>query len=105
VGGFLRPDPPVPVIIGGFGSKMAELAGRVGDGMNVPGGPSLQRLIATAREAHAAAGRDTDQFVVTASSGASPREREMLEKLGVDRVVVYVRPPYTDGVARVAQSL
>ena len=64
-----------------------------------------ERLIATAKDAHAAAGRDPDGFVVTASSGASPRERGMLETLGVDRVVVYVRPPYTDGVARVAQSL
>src|SRR5204863_5440790 len=57
VGGFLRPDPPPPVVIGGFGPKMAELAGRGGDGMNVPGGPGLERLIGVAREAHAAAGR------------------------------------------------
>ena len=43
-GGFLRPDPPPPVIVGGFGPKMAELAGRLGDGMNVPAGPRLRDL-------------------------------------------------------------
>ena len=37
--GFLRPDPPPPVIVGGFGPKMAELAGRVGDGINAPPRP------------------------------------------------------------------
>ena len=36
VGGFLRPDPPPPIILGGFGPKMAELAGRVADGVNLP---------------------------------------------------------------------
>ncbi len=47
--GFLRPEPPPPVIVGGFGPKMAELAGRVGDGMNVPSGPRLRDLVAIAR--------------------------------------------------------
>jgi alkanesulfonate monooxygenase SsuD/methylene tetrahydromethanopterin reductase-like flavin-dependent oxidoreductase (luciferase family) len=105
VGGFLRPQPAPPIIVGGFGPKMAELAGRVGDGMNVPGGPSLERLITVARQAHAAAGHDPAGFVVTASSGGSPRERERLASVGVDRVVVYVHPPYADAVRRLAQSL
>lgn len=34
--GFLRPGPPPPIIVGGFGPKMAELAGRLGDGINTP---------------------------------------------------------------------
>ena len=51
VSGFLRPDPPPPVIIGGFGPKMAELAGRVADGVNLPSGPQLPRLLETARAA------------------------------------------------------
>ena len=65
--GFLRPDPMPPVIVGGFGPKMAELAGRVGDGINAPPGPSLARLIDIAREAHARRGRDPERFVVTTS--------------------------------------
>jgi alkanesulfonate monooxygenase SsuD/methylene tetrahydromethanopterin reductase-like flavin-dependent oxidoreductase (luciferase family) len=105
VGGFLQPQPPPPVVIGGFGPKMAALAGRIGDGMNVPAGPGLERLITVARQAHAAAGRDPDGFTVTASSGGSPRDRERLAALGVSRVVVFLRPPYSDGVHRLAQSL
>ncbi len=56
VGGFLRPDPPPPVIVGGFGPKMAGLAGRVGDGINLPGGPGLARLVEVARTARAGPG-------------------------------------------------
>jgi alkanesulfonate monooxygenase SsuD/methylene tetrahydromethanopterin reductase-like flavin-dependent oxidoreductase (luciferase family) len=99
-GGFLRPDPPPPVIVGGFGPKMAELAGRLGDGMNVPAGPRLRDLIEIARGAHARAGRDPATFIVTASGDPSPRERDRLVGLGVDRVIVYIRSPYRDGVAR-----
>jgi alkanesulfonate monooxygenase SsuD/methylene tetrahydromethanopterin reductase-like flavin-dependent oxidoreductase (luciferase family) len=95
--GFLRPDPPVPVIVGGFGPKMAELAGRVGDGINAPGGPSLGRLLDIARAAHAAAGRDPDQFIVTTSG--SPGD-ERLARLGVHRVITMVHPPYTANVRR-----
>src|SRR5438128_480980 len=49
VGGFLRPDPPLPIIIGGFEPKMAQLAGRVADGVNLPAGPALGRLGEIAR--------------------------------------------------------
>src|SRR5687768_3180936 len=65
--GFLRPDPMPPIIVGGFGPKMAELAGRVGDGINAPPGPPLARLIDIARDAHARSGRDPARFVVTTS--------------------------------------
>jgi alkanesulfonate monooxygenase SsuD/methylene tetrahydromethanopterin reductase-like flavin-dependent oxidoreductase (luciferase family) len=95
--GFLRPDPPVPVIIGGFGPRMAALAGRVGDGINLPGGPGLPRLVDIARAAHAAAGGDGDRFIVTTSG--SPTD-ERLARLGVDRVITMVRPPYGAAVAR-----
>jgi alkanesulfonate monooxygenase SsuD/methylene tetrahydromethanopterin reductase-like flavin-dependent oxidoreductase (luciferase family) len=100
--GFLRPDPPPPVVVGGFGPKMAELAGRVGDGINAPGGPSLGRLLDIAREAHARRGGDPDRFVVTTSG--SPTD-ERLGRLGVHRVITMVRPPYTAGVQRVAAAL
>ncbi|TML11539.1 MAG: LLM class flavin-dependent oxidoreductase [Actinobacteria bacterium] len=101
--GFLRPHPPPPIIIGGFGPKMAELAGRVGDGMNAPGGGHLGQLIEIARDAHARSGRDPADFVVTASSG--PRGHQRLAELGVSRVIIYVRPPYADGVAQVHAAL
>ena len=97
--GFLRPDPPPPVIIGGFGPRMAALAGRIGDGVNLPGGPSLPRLIEVARAAHAEAGGDPDRFIVTTSG--SPTD-DRLARLGVARVITMIRPPYATAVARLA---
>ncbi len=105
VGGFLPPSPPPPVIIGGFGPRMAELAGRVGDGINTPAGPQLPSLIKTAREAHARSGRDPARFIVTASGRLEPSQREWLLGLGVDRLIVQVAAPYREGVARAARAL
>jgi len=104
VTGYLRPDPAPPVIVGGFGPKMAELAGRIGDGINCP--PTLlARLVPIAREAHAAAGRDADAFVVTTASGASPGDLRRLVDRGVDRAIVMIRPPYLTSVQRLAGTL
>jgi alkanesulfonate monooxygenase SsuD/methylene tetrahydromethanopterin reductase-like flavin-dependent oxidoreductase (luciferase family) len=103
--GFLRPEPPPPIIIGGFGPKMAELAGRVGDGMNTPAGPYLAQLIGVASEARARSGGNPDSFVFTVSANPSRRESERLAELGVHRTVVYVRAPYVDGVARACDAL
>jgi alkanesulfonate monooxygenase SsuD/methylene tetrahydromethanopterin reductase-like flavin-dependent oxidoreductase (luciferase family) len=100
--GFLRPDPPPPVIVGGFGPRMAELAGRLGDGINAPAGPSLERLLDIARNAHERSGRDPDRFIVTASG--TPGD-DRLRRLGVHRVITMVRPPYVASVERLAASL
>ena len=94
--GFLRPSPAPPVIIGGFGPKMAELAGRIGDGITAPSGPQLPRLLTVARDAHERSGRDPARFIVTASAG--PRDFDRLAGLGVSRAIVFVRPPYVDGI-------
>jgi alkanesulfonate monooxygenase SsuD/methylene tetrahydromethanopterin reductase-like flavin-dependent oxidoreductase (luciferase family) len=104
VGGFLRPDPPPPIIVGGFGPKMAELAGRVADGLNLPGGPQLARLLEIARAARSAAGRDRSDFIVTVSSDLRPQALERLEALGVDRVVAFVGSPSAAHVRRLAAS-
>src|SRR5262245_54401501 len=100
--GFLRPDPAPPVVVGGFGPKMAELAGRLADGINAPGGPALERLVDVAREAHAKSGRDPDRFLVT-TSGAPDDPR--LDRLDVDRVLLLVQPPYVASVARAARMI
>lgn len=100
--GFLRPSPPPPVIVGGFGPKMAELAGRLGDGINVPASAALPRLLDVAREAHAAAGRDPAAFLVTTSG--SPGD-DRLARLGVHRVITMVRPPYVESVGHLARNL
>ena len=102
--GFLRPRPVPPIIIAGAGPKMAALAGRIGDGMSSPAGPLLSNLIEIARDAHAQSGRDPNDFVVTASTGPSPRDHERLAALGVTRAIVALEPPYLDGVARVSAA-
>jgi alkanesulfonate monooxygenase SsuD/methylene tetrahydromethanopterin reductase-like flavin-dependent oxidoreductase (luciferase family) len=102
VGGFLRPDPAPPIVIGGFGPKMAELAGREADGINVPFGPGLSRLLDVARAARTAAGRDWSSFVVTVSSDLSATALGRLEALEVHRAVAFVRAPFAATVRRLA---
>jgi alkanesulfonate monooxygenase SsuD/methylene tetrahydromethanopterin reductase-like flavin-dependent oxidoreductase (luciferase family) len=104
VGGFLRPDPTPPIIIGGFGPKMAELAGRVADGVNLPAGPGLGRLVEVARASRAASARHSSPFVVTVSSDLSAAARERLKELDVDRAVVFVTPPFASHVRGLAAS-
>jgi alkanesulfonate monooxygenase SsuD/methylene tetrahydromethanopterin reductase-like flavin-dependent oxidoreductase (luciferase family) len=107
-GGFLRPDPPPPLVVGGFGPKMAALAGRAGDGINLSAGdPRLGELLAFARNAHASAGRDPDHFLVTASAGLgrewldpASHARQRVRELGVHRLVLFVPPPYVDAIRR-----
>jgi alkanesulfonate monooxygenase SsuD/methylene tetrahydromethanopterin reductase-like flavin-dependent oxidoreductase (luciferase family) len=102
VGGFLRPAPPPPIVIGGFGPKMAALAGRVGDGVNLPNGPRLSGLLDAARSAREAAGLADSPFLVTVSSDQRARSLTQLEGLGVDRAVVFVSGPFVDGVRRLS---
>lgn len=104
VGGFPRPEPLPPIIVGGFGPKMAELAGRVADGVNLPDGPRLARLLETARAARAASGRDLSTFVVTVSAGLHAPALKRLEELEVDRVVVYVDGLFAEQVRLLATS-
>src|ERR1700694_816704 len=104
VGGFLRPDPPPPVIVAGFGPKVAELAGRVADGVSLPGGPSLARLLEVARAARASSGRDPSSLVVTVSSNLSAAELKRLDELGVDRAVAFVQAPLANLARRLAAS-
>lgn len=113
VTGYLRPDPPPPIVVGGFGPKMAELAGRVGDGFNTQAAhPQLGQLVGIARRAHEAAGRDPDRFLATAFAGLDRRwlkpgssGQERLATYGVDRLIVIARPPYVDELKAAAPLL
>ena len=106
--GFLRPDPSPPIIIAGFGPRMAGIAGRHGDGFNTQAmHPDLAELARVAREAHAASGRDPARFSVSVFAGLSERwlrpetpERARLERVGVDRLILLVSPPYDLGNIR-----
>jgi alkanesulfonate monooxygenase SsuD/methylene tetrahydromethanopterin reductase-like flavin-dependent oxidoreductase (luciferase family) len=71
VSGFPRPDPTPPIVIAGLGPKMAEVAGRVGDGIVARAAVGLGALVKTARRACEASGRDPEAFIVIASSQPS----------------------------------
>jgi alkanesulfonate monooxygenase SsuD/methylene tetrahydromethanopterin reductase-like flavin-dependent oxidoreductase (luciferase family) len=100
--GFLRPDPPPPIVVGGFGPRLAAIAGRHGDGFNTQAlHPQLGGLIQIAREEHAASERAASPFVVTAFAGLEERwlrpdsrARQMVERAGVDRLILLVGPPF-----------
>jgi len=108
--GFLRPDPPPPIIVGGFGPRMAAIAGRYADGFNTPATlPKLAELIKVARDAHAASGRDPSGFIMTVFGAfrdsyldpTSPA-RTPLEQQGVERLILLLETPYD--VARIRRS-
>jgi alkanesulfonate monooxygenase SsuD/methylene tetrahydromethanopterin reductase-like flavin-dependent oxidoreductase (luciferase family) len=103
--GFLRPDPAPPMIVGGFGPRMAAIAGRHGDGFNTQAlHPQLGELLRIAREEHAASGRDAARFIVTVFAGLEERwlrpdsrARQMVERVGVDRLILLMGPPFDTG--------
>src|SRR5262249_22122887 len=68
--GYLRPEPPPPIVVGGSGPRMAAIAGRHADGFNTQAAhPRLAELVGIARDAHAAAGRDPASFSVSVFAG------------------------------------
>jgi alkanesulfonate monooxygenase SsuD/methylene tetrahydromethanopterin reductase-like flavin-dependent oxidoreductase (luciferase family) len=108
--GFLRPDPPPPIIVGGFGPRMAAIAGGHGDGWNTQAlHPQLAELVRIARDAHTVTARAAAGFAVTVFAGleerwlrADSRPRQMLARVGVDRLILLVAPPFDTGVIRQA---
>jgi len=102
--GFLEPDPHPPFVVGGFGPKMAELAGRVGDGFNTHAAhPHLQGLVARARDAHARSARAPERFLVTVLADINDQtDVAGLESIGVDRLILSVSAPYD--VQRIAET-
>jgi alkanesulfonate monooxygenase SsuD/methylene tetrahydromethanopterin reductase-like flavin-dependent oxidoreductase (luciferase family) len=111
--GFLRPDPPPPIIVGGFGPRMAGIAGRHADGFNTQAlHPRLADLARVARDEHTAAGRDAAGFIVTVFAGmderwlrSDSRARQSLERVGVERLILLLSPPFDPGEIRAAGRL
>jgi alkanesulfonate monooxygenase SsuD/methylene tetrahydromethanopterin reductase-like flavin-dependent oxidoreductase (luciferase family) len=101
--GFLRPDPLPPVVIGTQGPKMAELAGRVGDGVCLPVRSAMTELVAVAGMARAAAGRDEEPFLVTVLLSSWSDRSELPTGIDVDRLIVYVTPPFADAISRLGR--
>jgi alkanesulfonate monooxygenase SsuD/methylene tetrahydromethanopterin reductase-like flavin-dependent oxidoreductase (luciferase family) len=111
--GFLRPEPAPPIIVGGFGPRMAAIAGRHAEGFNTQAfHPRLAELVGRAREEHAASGRDPAAFIVTVFAGlempwlrADSAARQRLDRLGVDRLILLVSPPFDPGAIRQAGGM
>jgi alkanesulfonate monooxygenase SsuD/methylene tetrahydromethanopterin reductase-like flavin-dependent oxidoreductase (luciferase family) len=111
--GFLRPDPPPPIIVGGFGPRMAAIAGRHGDGFNTQAmHPQLADLARIARDEHARSGRDPASFSLSVFAGlderwlrADSQARQRLERAGVDRLILLHAPPFDPGPIREAGRL
>lgn len=112
--GFLRSDPPPPIIVGGFGPRMAAIAGRHADGFNTQAvHPQLADLAALARDEHAKAGRDPAGFIMTVFAGlddrwlrADSRARQTLARVGVTRLILLTSPPYdTTAIRRAGAPL
>jgi alkanesulfonate monooxygenase SsuD/methylene tetrahydromethanopterin reductase-like flavin-dependent oxidoreductase (luciferase family) len=88
---FPTPQPPPPIIVGANGPRIAALAGRIADGINVAAdNPAFEEVAAASREA--AAG----PFIVTAYA---PFDRSWLDgqralELGVDRMILLVDAPH-----------
>jgi alkanesulfonate monooxygenase SsuD/methylene tetrahydromethanopterin reductase-like flavin-dependent oxidoreductase (luciferase family) len=111
--GFLRPDPPPPIIVGGFGPRMAAIAGRHADGFNTQAfHPRLRDLVERAQQAHAASDRAASRFIVTVFAGLdkgwlrpdSPA-RQRLAEAGVERLILLVAPPFDADEIRAAGRL
>jgi len=100
VSGFLAPDPTPPILLGAFGPKMAALAGHIADGINVPDGPGVGRLLDVARLARTSRRADASPLLVTVSSNLSSSALERLAGLGADRSITFVRAPFAEEVRR-----
>lgn len=111
--GYLRADPAPPIVIGGFGPRMAAIAGKHGDGFNTQARhPQLAQLMQIARSEHKAAGRDPARFSLSVFAGWAPawlradsENRAALERSGVDRVILLMEPPYDPSQIRAASRL
>jgi alkanesulfonate monooxygenase SsuD/methylene tetrahydromethanopterin reductase-like flavin-dependent oxidoreductase (luciferase family) len=89
-GAHCRPQPvnkSVPIIVGGHSEPAARRAGRLGDGF-FPARGAPADLIAIARQAAQAAGRDPAKLEITVSLPDDLGELEALHRLGVTRVLV-----------------
>jgi alkanesulfonate monooxygenase SsuD/methylene tetrahydromethanopterin reductase-like flavin-dependent oxidoreductase (luciferase family) len=109
--GFLRPEPAPAIVVGGFGARMARLAGRYADGFNLPARlPGGDALIELARRERLGAHHTLDGFEVSAFTGFHPRwlnpgnaDRAGLERLGVSRLILQVEAPYPLEAIRAAR--
>jgi alkanesulfonate monooxygenase SsuD/methylene tetrahydromethanopterin reductase-like flavin-dependent oxidoreductase (luciferase family) len=98
--GFLQPRPVPPIVIAANGPKMAELAGRLGDGICVPVGPGLADLIDIGRRAWSGSNRGYTRLLTTALLSSWSEQTRLPVGLDLDRLIVYAAPPFAESIAR-----
>ena len=102
--GFLHPSPAPPILVGGFGPKMATLAGTSASGFNTHAAhPDLEALFDTAQAAATNAGRPRLQTTVFDTFDQhwldhTGTKRERLSRAGVDTLILVLAPPFDHGV-------
>ena len=92
---------------------MAGIAGRHADGFNTQAfHPRLADLVKVARDERAAAGRDPASFMTTVFAGmderwlkGDSRARQSMERVGVDRLILLLSPPFDPAEIRAAGRL
>jgi alkanesulfonate monooxygenase SsuD/methylene tetrahydromethanopterin reductase-like flavin-dependent oxidoreductase (luciferase family) len=105
--GFLRPLVAPPVILGGYGSRMASLAGRWCSGFNTAAGHrNVVALSQTARAAHVAAEVD-GPFEVSAFAAFEPawldvgsEQHRRLAEADIDVLILVVPAPHDHGLIK-----
>ena len=111
--GYPRPEVAPPIVVGGWGPRMASIAGRYADGFNTQAGhPQLGAFAQLARNEYAAAGRAPHDFLLTVFAGLSESylrpdspARAALERQGVGRLILLMAPPYDPDEIRAAGRL
>lgn len=107
--GFIRPETPPAIIVGANGPRMAALAGREADGVNIHSWEErLDELVATARNA-----ADGRPLVVTIEApledewlNGQHSNRQRLESLGVDRLMLtWTGDQGTEAIHRAGQVI
>jgi hypothetical protein len=92
-------------MVAATGPKMAELAGRVGDGICVPVGSTMAGLVAVARAAQAGSDHDQRRLLVTALLSSWPERTGPPVGADVDRLILYVAPPFEKDIARLSDMV
>jgi alkanesulfonate monooxygenase SsuD/methylene tetrahydromethanopterin reductase-like flavin-dependent oxidoreductase (luciferase family) len=98
--GFLQPRPIPPIVVAAAGPKMAELAGRLGDGICVSMGSTADDLVTIARQSRSGSGRDQEAFLVTTLLSSWSERNQSPIGPNLDRLIVTVAPPFERAVAR-----
>jgi probable F420-dependent oxidoreductase len=106
-------QPHPPILLGGSGPRVRALALEVGDGW-IPTGPrqsadQLVRMISEFQEDAAAAGRGRMPVTIYAGAVVNAAEADALAGVGVERIILPVRPmmaaPWADQLSALAQRV